>query len=183
MASERPRCEINKRVALGWHARLAVTLLCAGPWGVPGTGQGCRGYPAAASATSTGLQQDSLRLPAHWRLREGWGAGWAAGAGLQRSRPAPSPPSNLVEKEKVVGLCWSPSVATHWSDLGQTSLLPPSPGRIRTLGGGRAGPIEGRRPRPLQHGVWGRQRLLPCLCLRSHPRGRAPGRATLAPHH
>ena len=92
MASERPRCKINKRVALGWHARLAVTLLCAGPWGVPGTGQGCRGYPAAASATSTGPAAGLPAPPGSLASPRGVGGRLGSGGGLAEIQASPQPP-------------------------------------------------------------------------------------------
>ena len=170
-------------------ARQALLSPCStlAPGECRGTGQGYRGYPAAATATSTQPAAgwpdpgDSPRLLACWLLREGWGGRLGREAGLAEIQASPQRPHPALWRRTLWGLGWSPSIATHWDDLGQTSLLPPSPSRIRTPGGGCVRPNEGRRPSPLQHGVSGWQRLLLCSCLLSHPSSCASGRTTPTP--
>lgn len=153
-----------------------------------GTGQGYRGYPAAATATSTQPAAGWLDqgTPCTSRLADfprGVGGRLGSRGGLAEIQASPQTPIQPCGEGESRGARAGVRVSTHWGDLGQTSLLPPSPGRIRTLGGGCAGPSEGHRLSPPQHDVWGWQRLLLCSCLCSHPSSSAPGRAPPAPHH
>ena len=152
----------------------AVTLLHAGPWGVPGHRSGLPWLPGRGHCdqhTACSRMAGPRGLPAPpGLLASPRGVGRQAGQG-----------GRALWRRKLWGLGWSPSIATHWDDLGQTSLLPPSPSRIRTPGGGCVRPNEGRRPSPLQHGVSGWQRLLLCSCLLSHPSSCASGRTTPTP--
>lgn len=177
-------------MAFGWHARLRCHPAPRWPLGSP-----------RAQVRVTVVTEPQPRRPAHSLQQDGrtrglpappgslasWrgvGGRLGSGGGLAEIQASPQTPIQPCgEGESRGARAGVPVSHTHWGDLGQTSLLPPSPGRIRTLGGGRAGPIEGRRPSPPQRGVWGRQRLLLCPCLRSHPRSCATGRVTPAPHH
>ena len=165
----------------------AVTLLHAGPWGVPGHRSGLpwlpgRGHCDQHTACSRMAGPRGLPAPPGSLAsprRVGGRLGRRAGLADPGQPPAPHPA--LWRRRKPWGLGWSPSIATHRGDLGQTSLLPPSLSRIRTPGGGHAGPNEGLRLSPLQHDISGWQSLLLCSCLRSHPSSCAPGRTTPAP--